>query len=154
MPGIVMRDIMLEVGNEFRLSGRGPKRLIPPLQHVPELWHFIDIPLPHEGPHTQSARIIQSAPLRTFSRSIQFYGSDLDDAEWHPVHSPAALALEDWATRFQPDRQAKIGNKWRADLKSDDRPDDVKSSLGYHIERRVQRLAIHAENRCACDGFE
>lgn len=94
--GIVIADRLLEPIDELRSLGAWSDEAHLPLEHIPELGKFIDIPPAHEGPNPESAIVILASPASpALFLGIELHAADLDDLELASSPSDAPLAIED-----------------------------------------------------------
>ena len=147
--GVVMRDLMLEVGNELWALWTWPHERHLTFKDVPELGHFVDVPLTHELADLEAAGILCLAPLSAVFLGIQAHGADLDDVEGLSIGPGAALAVEDGTAGLPVDDAAKDSDERNGDHEADEATDDVDGTLYDDIEGAIEWQAANTENRRA-----
>lgn len=124
--GIVMRNVVFEVLNEFGAFRAGADKAHFAFEDVPELGDFVDVIFAHESANAEAAWVVFLTPLGTFAGfCIEFHGANLEDVEGFANNAGAALAVEDSTSGFEPDEGTKEGDDGGGGDEADEAADDV-----------------------------
>jgi hypothetical protein len=107
--GVVMGDLVFELGDEFGAFGAGAYQAHVADEDVPELGKFVEVPGAHEGADFETARIGFDGPLGTRLLGVETHGAEFVDGEGFAVATRADLAVEDGtgALAFDDDRKGE-----------------------------------------------
>src|SRR3984957_16380478 len=100
MANVVMRDLVLEVLNQLRSFRSRPNQAHFAFKHIPELWGFIDIPLPHKCANPKPARVVFPGPANfPVFFGIKSHTANLQHVERLTIPAEPSLAVQDRSWR-------------------------------------------------------